>query len=321
MNQPACSIDQMPARPRFTELVNAAKKYAPVKAAVVHPVDSASLAAALAAKQENLFIPILVGPRGRIEAAARELKTDLADITIIDTPHSHAAAHEAVRLAQSGAVQVLVKGALHTDELMREVVAPDNGLSTERRQSHVYILDIPSYHKPLLISDCAINIAPDLMTKRDIVQNAIDLAQILGISCPRVAILSAVETVSPKIPSTIDAAALCKMADRGQISGAVLDGPLAFDNAISRAAAVAKNIHSPVAGDADILIAPNLEAGNILAKQFFYSSDAEGAGLVVGARVPVILTSRSDSLTTKTASYAVGLIMAHHGVKPPWFRK
>ena len=279
--------------------------------AVVHPCDAPSLGGAIAAAQAGLILPLLVGPAARIRRAATEAGIDLGDARIIDTPHSHASAAEAVARVRAGEATALMKGSLHTDELLEAVVDHAAGIRTERRISHVFVMDVPTYPKPLLITDAAVNIAPTLMEKVDIVVNAIGLAHALGIALPKVAILSAVETVSAKIPSTIDAAALCKMAERGQITGGLLDGPLAFDNAISREAAATKGIVSPVAGDADILLVPDLEAGNMLAKELTFLAGAEAAGLVLGARVPIILTSRADSVRTRLASAAVAAIYAH----------
>ncbi|MEO1138973.1 MAG: bifunctional enoyl-CoA hydratase/phosphate acetyltransferase [Pseudomonadota bacterium] len=297
---------------RFDELVKATASLKPVVAAVVHPCDPLSLEGALEAGAKGMIVPVLVGPIAKIEAAASEIKRDLSRIEIVDVPHSHAAAEHAVAMARAGKVQMLMKGKLHTDELLGPVVDRQTGLRTERRMSHVFALDVPTYPKPLLISDAAINIFPDLSTKRDIVQNAIDLARALGIDLPKVALLSAVETVTSKIPSTVDAAALCKMAARGQITGGLLDGPLAFDNAVSKAAAGTKGILSDVAGDADILIVPDLEAGNMIAKQLIYLAGADSAGLVLGARVPIVLTSRSDGLMSRLASAAMAQILVHY---------
>jgi phosphotransacetylase/acyl dehydratase len=293
----------------------AARGLAPIRTAVVHPVDAASLTGALDAGRQGLILPVLVGPRHRIEAAAEAASQDLTGVEIVDTLHSHAAAARAVELVRAGRAEALMKGALHTDELMAEVMNSDTGLRTERRISHVFALDVPTYHKPLLITDAAINIYPTLEDKRDIVQNAIDLAQALGVERPKVAILSAVETVYPRIASTVEAAALCKMADRGQITGGVLDGPLAFDNAISRAAAEAKGIRSEVAGDADILVAPDLEAGNMIAKQLIYLAGAEAAGLALGARAPIMLTSRSDGARARVVSCVLAQLYVHHRLK------
>ena len=292
-------------------IVAQAKQLPPIRAGVVHPCDALSLEGALAARDQQLIVPVLIGPRAKIEAAARMIGASLSGVEIVDAPHSHAAAEQAVDLVRRGKLFALMKGSLHTDEVMAAVVRKDNGLRTERRISHVFVLDAPSYCKPLFVTDAAINIYPSLDDKRDIIKNAIDLAHALGIERPKVAILSAVETVDAKIISTIDAAALCKMADRGQITGALLDGPLAFDNAISPEAAKSKNIVSPVAGDADILVAPDLEAGNILAKQLVFLAGAEDAGLVLGARVPIILTSRADDIRSRVASSALAQIFAH----------
>jgi phosphate acetyltransferase len=283
----------------------------PVPTAVVHPCDVIALSAAVEAAAAGLITPILVGPEGKIRAAALAAGTDISSFRLEPTPHSHAAAARGVALVRAGEAQLLMKGSLHTDELMHEVMAVDTGLRTARRISHVYIMDVPRYPRPLMITDAAINIAPSLEDKRDIVQNAIDLAHVFGMSRPRVAILSAVETVNSKLQSTLDAAALCKMADRGQITGAVLDGPLAFDNAVSPDAAAEKGIVSAVAGHADILVVPDLVAGNILAKQLTFLAGADGAGVVVGARVPIILTSRADPETARIASCAVAVLMAH----------
>jgi phosphate acetyltransferase len=283
----------------------------PVSTAVAHPCDAVSLQAAVEAAARGLITPILVGPEAKIRAAAQAAGVDISGLRLEPTPHSHAAAARAVALVRSGEAQLLMKGSLHTDELMHEVMAPDTGLQTGRRISHVYIMDVPRYPRPLMITDAAINIAPSLEDKRDIVQNAIDLAHVLGLAAPRVAILSAVETVTSKLQSTLDAAALCKMADRGQITGGLLDGPLAFDNAISPEAAADKGIVSPVAGQADILVAPDLVAGNILAKQLTFLAGADAAGVVVGARVPIILTSRADSEEARIGSCAVAVLMAH----------
>lgn len=281
------------------------------RTAVAHPCNESSLRAALVAGQEELIEPVLVGPGTRIRKIAEESGIDISALTIVDTPHSHASAAEAVRLVREGECEVLMKGSLHTDELMAEVIKSDTGLRTERRVSHAYLMDVPTYHKPIIISDAAVNIYPSLDEKVDICQNAIELAHILGIETPKVAVISAIETVTSKIQSTLDAAALCKMAQRGQITGAILDGPLAFDNAISRSAADVKGIKSEVAGDPDIIIVPDLESGNMLAKQLTFMARAEAAGIVLGARVPIVLTSRADSLRTKLASCAVAALMAN----------
>ncbi len=274
-------------------------------AAIVHPVDTLSLTGALEAHERGLITPILVGPRHKILAAADKAGADISGLDLVDAPHSHAAAEEAVRLAAAGAANALMKGALATSELMAACVASGAGLRTDRRMSHIFVIDTPAYPKWLLISDGALNIAPDLMTKRWIVQNAIDLAQALGVAEPLTAILSATEVVDPNIPSTVEAAALCKMADRGQITGGKLDGPLAFDLAVSADSARAKGLVSPVAGAADILIVPGIEAGNMLAKQLDYLAGAAAAGIVLGAKVPVIVTSRSDSALERAASCAL----------------
>lgn len=305
---------------RFHALIAVAAKLPPARTAVVHPCDALSLTGALDAAAKGMIVPILVGPRSKIEAAAHETSASLGGIEICDAPHSHAAAERAVALVREGRAEVLMKGKLHTDELMAPVVDASTGLRTERRMSHIFALDVPQHPKLLFITDAAINIFPDLETKRDIVQNAIDLAQALGVALPKVALLSAVETVYPKIPSTIEAAALCKMLDRGQITGGLLDGPLGIDNAISREAAEAKGIRSEVAGDADILVAPDLEAGNMIAKQLVYLAAAEAAGIVLGARVPIILTSRADSVLARLASTAMARIYAARRRPPGWSR-
>ncbi len=283
----------------------------PLRVAVVHPVSATSLQGAMDARARGLIEPVLVGPPAKIEAAARAAAIALSGVERIDTPHSHGAAAEAVRLVRDGKVAALMKGALHTNELMNEIVRRDGGLRTDRRMSHVFLIETAGYPKPLLISDGAINIAPDLAAKRWITQNAIDAARAIGIDPPKVAILSATEEVDPVIPSTIDAAALCKMADRGQIVGGLLDGPLAFDLAVSTAAVETKGIVSPVAGEADVLIVPTLEAGNMLAKQLDYLAGASAAGIVLGAAAPVILTSRADSAAERVASCALAAAVAH----------
>jgi phosphotransacetylase len=300
---------QCPAGSRYRQLLDAARKSDPIRTAIVHPCDVLSLASAMEAKEAGLIVPVLIGPVAKIRKAAADAGRDLKDVEIVDVPHSHAAAERAVALAREAKVEALMKGALHTDELMAAVVDKAGGLRTERRMSHVFALDVPHYPKALFITDAAINIAPDLDTKRDIIQNAIDLAHALGIQCPKVAILSAVETVSSLIPSTIDAAALCKMADRQQIVGATLDGPLAFDNAISSAAARTKGISSLVAGQVDILVVPDLEAGNMLVKQLVYLAGAQAAGIVLGARLPIILTSRADDDVARLASCALAQLL------------
>lgn len=282
----------------------------PMPTAVAHPCDAVSLSGAVDAAREGLLEPILVGPEHKIRAVAEAEGIDLSPYRLIPTKHSHEAAEKAVSLVREGSASVLMKGSLHTDELMHEVMQKETGLRTERRLSHVYVMHVPTYHKLLLVTDAAINIYPNLEDKRDICQNAIDLAHALGIARPKVGILSAVETVTPKIPSTVDAAALCKMADRGQITGGMLDGPLAFDNAISKEASDIKHIRSEVAGDVDIMLVPDLEAGNILAKQFTFLASAEAAGIVIGGRAPIILTSRADSVAARLASCAVAVIFA-----------
>ncbi|HWG09911.1 MAG TPA: bifunctional enoyl-CoA hydratase/phosphate acetyltransferase [Rhodanobacteraceae bacterium] len=293
------------ACPHFDALIEAAGAWEPVPAAIVHPCDEPSLRGAVEAARGNLIRPILVGPRQRIRRVAEQTGIVIDDFQLEDTAHSHASAARAVALARAGAVGMLVKGALHTDELISEVLDRGSGLRTERRLSHVFALDVPTYAKLLFLTDGAINIAPDLQDKRDIVQNAIDLARAAGIGTPRVAILSAVETVNPRIASTVDAAALCKMADRGQISGGLMDGPLAFDNAVSADAAAIKGIHSRVAGDADILVVPDLMSGNMLAKQLVYLAAAKSSGIALGARVPIALTSRSDGVLSRVVSCAL----------------
>ncbi len=295
---------------RHRQLIDRCRGLPPVITAVVHPVDSVSLAGAIEAARMGLITPILVGPEAKIRAAAAAANLDIAPYKLVATPHSHAAAAQAVALARDGKVEAIMKGSLHTDELMHEVMLPDTGLRTERRISHVYLFDVPVYPRPLFITDAAINIRPSLADKRDICQNVIDLAHILGIPVPKIAILSAVETVSEKLPSTLDAAALCKMADRGQISGGLLDGPLAFDNAVSQEAARTKHIVSPVAGQADILLVPDLESGNMLAKQLTFFDGADAAAIVLGARLPIILTSRANSARTRIASCAIAALMA-----------
>jgi phosphate acetyltransferase len=283
----------------------------PVRCAVVHPCDFDSLMGAIESAKRGLIVPVLVGPETKIRAVAAEANIDLSPFRIVGTPHSHAAAERAVAMARAGEVDSLMKGSLHTDELMEAVVSAASGLRTERRISHVFVMDVPAYPRPLLITDAAINIAPDLDAKADICRNAIDLAHVLGIEVPKIAILSAAETVNAKIESTLHAAALCKMADRGQITGGILDGPLAFDNAISPEAARTKGIVSAVAGMADILLVPDLESGNMIAKQLTYLAGADSAGIVLGTRVPIVLTSRADNVRTRLASAAVLKLVAH----------
>jgi len=295
----------------YPALIERCATLEPVSTAVAHPCDESSLAGAIEAAEADLIRPILVGPEAKIRAVAEKLGLDIGAYPLVDAPHSHAAAAKAVEIVREGRAETLMKGSLHTDELMAAVVSKATGLRTERRISHAFIMDVPTYPKPLAITDAAINIFPDLETKVDIVQNAIDMAHALGVELPKVAILSAVETVTPKIPSTIDAAALCKMAERGQITGALLDGPLAFDNAISKEAAEIKHIRSEVAGDPDILVVPDLEAGNMLAKQLSFLANADAAGIVLGARVPIMLTSRADTVRARMASCAVAVCLAH----------
>jgi len=292
----------------FQHLIQLAKQHPPIKTAVVHPVTVEALSGAIEAARHNLIIPLLIGPINKIKQAATALNISLKDYEVIGTEHSHAAAKKAVELSHSGAVNMLMKGSLHTEEFMSAIVDKEQGLRTDRRMSHAFVLEIPTYEKLLLLADAAINITPTLMEKRDIVQNTIDLALAMGIKKPKVAILSAVETVTDKIPSTIDAAALCKMADRKQICGGILDGPLAFDNAISIEAAKIKEIQSTVSGNADILIAPNLEAANMLAKQLEYLAHTKLAGLVLGARIPIVLTSRADHADSRLVSCALGIL-------------
>ena len=295
---------------RYGSLMRDARGFAAMPTAIVHPCSVEALRGALEARDEGLLEPILVGPEVRIRALAEQAGLSLAGVTIEATPHSHAAAARAVELAVQGRVAALMKGSLHTDELLAAVVEPASGLHTGRRISHVYAMDVPRYAKPLVVTDAAINVAPTLAHKRDICQNAIDLMHVMGVPQPRVAILAAVETVNPAMPATLDAAALTVMAARGQITGALVDGPLAFDNAISLDAARTKEIVSPVAGSADILVVPELESGNMLAKQLIYLADADAAGLVLGARVPIILTSRADSLRVRLASAALARLVS-----------
>ena len=294
----------------FMDIFRTCDTCAPVTCAVVHPCDRDSLEGAMIAASRDIIIPILVGPEDKIRRTAEEARIDLGDYRIVAVPHSHAAAAKAVELARTGEVESIMKGSLHTDEIMGAIVPSSSGMRTSRRISHAFVMDIPAYPKMLMMTDAAINIFPSLEVKRDIIQNAIDLARVLGIASPKVGILSAVETVTSKIPSTLDAAALCKMADRGQIRDGILDGPLAFDNAISAQAAKTKGINSPVSGEADILLAPDLESANMLLKQLTYLAGAEGAGIVLGARIPVTLTSRADSVRTRLASAAVMAIVA-----------
>jgi phosphotransacetylase len=302
---------------KYERLLTRCESLAPVPTAVAHPCEATALSGALEAAARGLIVPLLVGPAARIAETAASAGINLGDAQIVDVPHSQAAAVKAVELIREGKAEILMKGSLHTDELMGAVVSREGGLRTGRRISHVFVMDVPTYHKVLLVTDGAINIAPTLEDKVDICQNAIDLAISLGRERPKVAILAAVETVTSKMPATIDAAALCKMAERGQITGGILDGPLAFDNAISKQAAETKGIKSTVAGDPDILLAPDLEAGNILAKQLTFLANADSAGMVLGARVPVILTSRADSVRSRIASCGVAKLVAHHRRSKP----
>ena len=295
---------------KYARLIAAAQKEATIKVAVVHPCDDVSLRGAVEAKNLRLIEPILVGPTERVRAVAAQSGIDIEGIEIVNSAHSHNSAAKAVELVAAGRVEALMKGSVHTDELMSAVVSKQSGIRTARRISHCFIMDVPGRSEPLIITDAAVNIAPDLDEKVDIIQNAIDLAHALGAAEVRVAILSAMETVTAKVPSTIEAAALCKMAERGQITGALLDGPLALDNAISPEAAAIKKIVSPVAGRANVLVVPDLEAGNMLAKSLSFLAQAEAAGIVLGARVPIILTSRADSLVTRVASCAVAVLLA-----------
>ena len=296
---------------KYERLIAAAKALPPLATAVAYPCDETSLKGAVEAAEAGLIKPILVGPKDKIRGLAQTFSLDLGGLEVIDVPHSHAAAEKAVELVRTGNAELLMKGSLHTDELLAEVVKRETGIRTGRRISHVFVMDVPGHPHTLLITDAAVNIAPDLMAKRDIIQNAIDLYAGLGLGTPKVAILSAVETVTTSIPSTIEAGALCKMADRGQITGGELDGPLAFDNAISPEAARIKGIKSPVAGQAQILVVPDLEAGNMLAKNLTFLSHADAAGIVLGARVPIILTSRADNVRTRLASCAVAVLLRH----------
>jgi len=296
---------------KYDRLIERCQALAPVTCAVAHPCDESSLRGAIEAGKMGLLTPILVGPTARIKAIAAEFKIDLSGLELVDAPHSEGSAETAVRLAREGKAEMLMKGSLHSDELMAAVVKRDTGLRTSHRISHCFIMDVPAIDRVVIVTDAAVNIFPTLEDKVHIVQNAIDMALALGLGEPKVAILSAMETVNPKVPSTIEAAALCKMADRGQITGGILDGPLALDNAIDLGAARIKKIDSPVAGRADILVVPDLEAGNMLAKSLSFMADADAAGIVLGARVPVILTSRADSVTTRLASCAVAALVAN----------
>jgi len=300
---------QVAGHQRFRQLRAQVKGQPALPTAIAHPCDEVAIASAVEAAQQGLIQPILIGPAAKIRAAAKQAGLDIAAYRLVDTPHSHAAAAQAVLMVKSGEARLLMKGSLHTDELMHAVLA-EPGLHTERRLSHAYLMDVPSYERLLLVTDAAINIAPSLAEKRDIIQNAVDLAHVLGIPMPKVAVLSAVETINPAMPSTLDAAALCKMAERGQITGGIVDGPLAFDNAVSLAAAREKGIQSKVAGMADILVVPDLESGNMLAKQLTFLAGADAAGVVMGAQVPIILTSRADTPRTRIASCIVAVLLA-----------
>ena len=300
---------------KYERLIARAKGIPAISTAIVWPCEETALAGAIDAAEEGIITPILVGSQKRIRAAAEKAHLVVGRFVIVDAATEEEAAAAAVRLVHQGKAQALMKGSLHTDVLMHEVVAKENGLRTGRRISHVFIVDVPTYPEALFVTDAAINIFPDLETKRDIVQNAIDLHIGLGLGEPRVAILSAVEVINSKIPGTTDAASLCKMAERGQISGGILDGPLAMDNAINEEAAAIKGIRSPVAGKAQILVVPDLEAGNMLAKNMIFLAQADAAGVVLGAAVPIILTSRADSVRTRMASTAIGALYAHHLVE------
>jgi len=296
---------------KYEAMLERCRSLPAVTTAVAHPCEETALAGAMEAAEKGLIVPILVGPEAKIREIAKAHGIKLGQTRIIDTAHSHASAAKSVELVRLGEAELLMKGSLHSDELLGAVVARETGLRTARRISHVFIMDVPTYHKVLIVTDAAINIAPTLEDKADICQNAIDLAMSLGLRKPKVAILAAVETVNSKMQATLDAAALCKMADRGQIKGGVLDGPLAFDNAISAEAAAIKGIESKVAGDPDILLVPDLEAGNMLAKQLTFLANADSAGIVLGARVPIILTSRADSVRSRIASCGVAMLAAH----------
>jgi phosphotransacetylase len=304
-------MDRPSGTGKYEKLLERCRGLDPIPTAVAYPCEETALAGAIDAAKAGLIRPILVGPAAKIAEVAKASGIAVGDAQIVDVPSSHEAAAKAVELVRSGQAELLMKGSLHSDEILGAVIAKETGLRTGRRLSHVFLMDVPTYHKALIVTDGAINIAPSLEDKVDICQNAIDLARSFGVERPKVAILAAVETVTSKMPATIDAAALCKMAERGQIKGGILDGPLAFDNAISREAAKIKKIESEVAGDPDILLAPDLEAGNMVAKQLSFLANADSAGLVLGARVPVILTSRADSLRSRIASCAVAVLAAH----------
>ena len=304
-------MQRTPGTGKYELLLERCRSLEAVPTAVAHPCEETALSGAIEAGTKGLIAPILVGPAAKLREIASKSGIDLGKTRIVDAPHSHAAAAKAVELVRNGEAELLMKGSLHTDELLSAVVARETGLRTGRRISHVFIMDVPTYHKVLIVTDAAISIAPSLEDKVDICQNAIDLAITLGVAQPKVAILAAVETINSKMQATLDAAALCKMAERGQIKGGLLDGPLAFDNAISKDAARVKGIDSEVAGDPDILLVPDLEAGNMLAKQLTFLANADSAGIVLGARVPIILTSRADSVRSRIASCAVAMLAAH----------
>ncbi len=314
IRQPVVDLPKVQLRreDRYLELIKACEGLDPVTTAIVHPCSDDALTGPIQAAEHGLIEPILVGPEKKIRAIAEEEGLDISPYRIIPTEHSHHAAEQGVALVRAGEADALMKGSLHTDELLHAVLSKTKGIRTERRLSHCFLLAVPTYARPIMVTDAAINIFPDLTTKADICQNAIELAHAMGMDQPKVAILSAVETVTPGIPSTIEAAALCKMADRGQIKGGLLDGPLAFDNAIDLEAAETKGIVSPVAGVADILVVPDLESGNMLAKQLTFMANAEAAGIVLGARVPIVLTSRADSVRTRLASCAVAVLLVEH---------
>jgi len=307
----AAGADVSKPHEKYQRLLDTCKTLPPTPTAVAHPCDESSLRGAVDAAKLGLIAPILVGPRARIEAVAREHKIDIAGLEIVDAPHSEASAEKAVELVREGRAEALMKGSLHTDELMGAVVRRDTGLRTARRVSHCFVMDVPSYEHTLIVTDAAVNIAPTLADKVDIIQNAIDLAHALQFPEVRVAILSAMETINPQVPSTVEAGALCKMADRGQITGAILDGPLALDNAISLESVAIKKIDSPVAGRANVLVVPDLEAGNMLAKSLSFLAGADAAGIVLGARVPIILTSRADSVMVRLASCGIAALVAN----------
>ena len=311
MAKKVTSISEARQHDKYERLIAAARQVPAQPTAIAHPCDETSLRGAVEAARAGMISPVLVGPTQRIRQLAKSLELELDGFEMVDVPHSQAAAEKAVELVRAGKAELLMKGSLHSDELLAEVTKRDTGLRTGRRISHVFVMDVPGHAQTLFITDAAVNIAPDLLAKRDIIQNAIDLYAGLGFGRPKVAILSAVETVTPSIPSTIEAAALCKMADRGQITGGDLDGPLAFDNAISPEAAQIKGIKSPVAGRGEILVVPDLEAGNMLAKNLTFLSGADAAGIVLGARVPIILTSRADKVSARMASAAVAVLLAH----------